>query len=294
MSKLKPYFQLTKPSIMLLVLITGGTALFMEGGLAHDPLRFGLIILGLYLTGGSANALNQYFERDVDARMTRTRHRRPLPSGQISPKQALIFSISIGITGVLIFGLFFNLFSALLALGTILFYSLFYTLWLKPNTEQNIVIGGAAGAMGPIIAWAAASGSLSLAPWLLFLIIFLWTPPHFWALALFCKADYVEVGYPMMPVAQGDDATLRQIFYYTLSVVAISLSLYFVNVGVIYLILASILGGIFIAKVVKTRRNSVRETQRGLFGYSILYLFALFVGLVIDGFIHVPLARLIG
>lgn len=271
---------------MLLVLITGATALFLEDSLFARPLHFFLVLLGLYLTGGSANALNQYFERHVDAQMTRTRKRRPLPMKQISPPAALIFSLLLGITGVLIFILFFNWLSALLALGTILFYSLFYTLMLKPNTPQNIVIGGAAGAMGPVIAWAAATGSLTWTPWLMFLVIFLWTPPHFWALALYCQDDYKTVDYPMMPVVKGSDATLKQMFFYTLALVGISLALILVQSGVLYFIIALILGGIFIRKVDLTRKLQTAQAERGLFGYSIVYLFLLFFAMAIDSVLH--------
>jgi protoheme IX farnesyltransferase len=242
---LRSLVQLTKPSIMLLVLLTGATALFMEGRFKHHPGKFLLVLLGLYLTGGAANALNQFFERDIDARMQRTRLRRPLPQKQLSKNLALGFAISIGVLGCLLFGFYFNWLSAGLALGTILFYSFFYTLWLKPNTHQNIVIGGAAGAMGPLIAWAAATGSLAMTPWILFLIIFFWTPPHFWALALCLKEDYRAANLPMLPVVKGDAATLRQIFYYTMVLVAISLSLLLIQFSWLYLLAATLLGGVF-------------------------------------------------
>ncbi|TFG94075.1 MAG: protoheme IX farnesyltransferase, partial [Calditrichales bacterium] len=213
------YLALTKPTIMLLVMITGATALFMEGSLLNEPLRFFLVLFALYLTGGSANALNQYFERDIDALMERTATRRPLPQKKIKAGHALIFSISIGVIGVLIFGFVFNWLTAMLSLATILFYSLYYTLYLKPNTTQNIVIGGVAGAMAPVGAWTAVTGEFALAPWLLFLIIFLWTPPHFWALAAFRTDDYVKSGLPMMPVIRGINSTMKQIFVYTLILV---------------------------------------------------------------------------
>lgn len=285
LARLRGYMQLTKPSIMLLVLLTGATALFMEGGFVSHVGKFLMVMLGLFLTGGSANALNQYFERDIDARMKRTSKRRPLPQGHIGATEALVFAVSIGAAGVLLFGLVFNWLSALLSLLTILFYSLFYTLWLKPNTHQNIVIGGAAGAMGPIIAWAAATGGLSMTPWLLFLIIFFWTPPHFWALALCLKDDYRAAKLPMLPVVKGDAATLKQIFYYTLVMVGISLTILVVKFSWFYLLVASALGIQFIRKSHLTRKHATLVLERALFGYSIIYLLALFAVLIVDSFL---------
>jgi protoheme IX farnesyltransferase len=282
---LKNYLQLTKPSIMLLVIITGATALIIEGSLLHEPFRFLLVLLSLYLTGGSANALNQYFERDIDARMSRTSKRRPLPQGMIKPSRALFFSIGIGVTGVLIFGFVFNWLTALLSLATILFYSLFYTLLLKPNTTQNIVIGGIAGAMAPVGAWAAATGRMDIVPWILFLIVFLWTPPHFWALALFYKEDYHISNLPMLPVVKGDDVTLQQIVVYSILMVISSLLFFIFQAGWFYLIIASATGIRFVFKSIQAKKYRTEKHFRGLFGYSIAYLFILFIAMVIDEFI---------
>ncbi len=279
---LHDYLLLTKPTIMLLVLFTGATALVIEGSLLADPFKFIMVLVALYLTGGCANALNQYFERDIDATMARTSQRRPLPLKKIAPWHALVFSISIGVVGVAIFAYLFNWAAALMSLGTILFYSLFYTLYLKPNTSQNIVIGGAAGAMAPVGAWVAASGSMAVTPWLMFAIVFLWTPPHFWALAMFCKEDYVKAGLPMMPVAKGDESTLRQILIYTVAVSVVSLLLFFYGVGWIYLIAAIGLSGYFVVKSVQARQRGTEKAMRGLFGYSIVYLFALFAAMIVD------------
>lgn len=276
------YIQLTKPTIMFLVLFTGATTAFLEGSLVQEPLRFFLFLIGLYLTGGSANALNQYFERDIDANMERTRKRRPLPTGQLKPLEALLFSITIGLAGTLLLALIFNWLTALLSLSTILFYGLFYTLWLKPRTEYNIVIGGVAGAIGPIGAWAAATGTLTLEPWLLFLIIFAWTPPHFWALALYCKDDYRRTGLPMMPVVRGDEATLKQIWQYSLAMVAISLTPVMFEAGLIYLLMTSLLGLSFLQKVRLARKQKDIKSFRSLFFYSIVYLFAVFGALILD------------
>ncbi len=280
------YFQLTKPSIMLLVVFTGTTALVIEGSLLGHPVKFLLVLLGLYLSGGSANALNQYFERDIDAKMGRTARRRPLPMHQVSPTKALVFSVSIGVAGVALFAVFFNLLTAGLALGTILFYSLFYTLYLKPTTPQNIVVGGVAGAMAPVGAWTAATGAMSWEPWIMFAIVFFWTPPHFWALALYCKDDYEKVDLPMMPVVKGDKKTINQIFFYTLVVVAVSLSLILFRAGWFYFAVALVLGGLFIRKAAQLRQVPTEKSYRGMFGYSILYLFALFTAMMVDGAIR--------
>ncbi len=284
--KVNQYFKLSKPEIMLLVVVTGATALILEGSLLHEPLRFLLALLALYLTGGSANALNQYLERDRDALMKRTAKRRPLPQKKISDRGALIFSVSMGITGVLIFGFFFNWYSALLSLITILFYSLFYTLYLKPTTPQNIVIGGAAGAMAPVGVWVAATGSMSWEPWLLFLIIFLWTPPHFWSLALFYTDDYRASKLPMMPVIHGERSTLNQIVFYSLILVAASLLLVFSQkVGWIYAAAAVLLGYRFIRQSFKARSLKTETEYRKLFFLSIQYLFVLFLVIVVESFI---------
>lgn len=270
---------------MLLVIFTGSTSLILEGSLLSEPVLFMLVLAGLYLTGGSANALNQYFEREIDARMTRTSGRRPLPTGKISPLHALIFSLTIGIIGILLFALVFNWFTALLSLGTILFYSLYYTLYLKPNTAQNIVWGGIAGAMAPVGAWAAATGEMNLAPWLLFLLIFLWTPPHFWALALFCQDDYKRVNLPMMPVVKGEKSTLRQMLGYTILLFIASLAMIYFSPGWIYASTAVILGIAFIRKILGVMKESSQSKLRGLFGYSIIYLFALFTAVIVDKFL---------
>lgn len=285
LASINNYIQLTKPTIMLLVVFTGSAALVVEGSFLAEPLKFLLVIVGLYMTGGCANALNQYLERDLDAKMERTKNRRPLPSGRLSPTRALIFSVSIGIGGVILFAYFFNWLTALLSLGTILFYSLFYTLWLKPNTTQNIVIGGIAGAMAPIGAWTAATNSMSVIPWLLFLIIFLWTPPHFWALALFSKKDYKLVGLPMMPVVKGGDSTRLQILVYTIILVISSLGLLFFGAGWIYGATAVVLGALFTRRAFQLYIGKTDKLARQLFGQSLLYLFGMFSAIMVDALI---------
>ena len=173
-------------------------------------------------------------------------------------------------------------------MGTILFYSLFYTLWLKPNTDQNIVIGGIAGAMAPVGAWTAATGHMDIVPWIMFLIIFLWTPPHFWALAMFCKDDYKKARLPMLPVVRGDQATLRQILWYTVSLCIVSLSLLAFGGGWFYLLVAVGLGYFFIRKALAAYRDHSDRLLRRLFGYSIVYLFGLFTAMILDSFVGGP------
>ncbi|RME21822.1 MAG: protoheme IX farnesyltransferase [Candidatus Zixiibacteriota bacterium] len=279
------YVKLTKPTVMSLVVFTGAVALLVEGSLISQPLKLLLVLTALYLTGGSANALNQYFERDIDRRMRRTAGRRPLPRGELTPTQALVFSIAIGLLGVVLFATVFNWLAAGLALVTLLFYSLFYTLWLKPHTPQNIVIGGAAGAMAPVGAWAAATGQMPAVPWIMFLIVLIWTPPHFWALALFCRDDYVKAKLPMMPVVKGERATADQIVRYTVALVLVSLSLVFFGSGWLYLVSAAALGAQFIRKSLRARRELSERSYRALFGYSIVYLFLLFTAMVVDSYV---------
>lgn len=280
--RLREYLKLTKPTISLLVILTGATALVCEGSLVDQPVRFVLVLLGLFLASGSANGLNQYFERDIDKQMSRTARKRPLALGTITPAEALAFAVGVGVAGVGIFAYFFNALSALMALGTILFYALFYTLYLKPRTAMNIVIGGAAGAMGPLIAWAAATGSLQVAPWLMFAIIFFWTPPHFWALAWCLKDDYRTVRYPMMPVVATDDETMRQMMVYSIVTVVLSLALVATGAGVLYAAIALALGVVFLVKCWQLGQSRERRDGWGLFAYSIVYLLLLFVGLMID------------
>jgi protoheme IX farnesyltransferase len=267
--------KLTKPKIMLLVLAAGISALIIDGSIIGDPGRFAAFLLGLFLTGGCANAMNQYFERDIDSVMTRTAGKRPLPLGDVAPYQALVFSIVIGVAGVALLILVFNMLTGVLALATILFYGLVYTLWLKPKTSQNIVIGGIAGAMAPVGAWTAAAGSMSLMPWFMFLIIFLWTPPHFWSLALCYKDDYKNTGLPMMPLVKGDKKTLDLILFYTIITVCATLTPLFINFSWIYLSFALVFGTIFIYKSLMAWRKKCRSCYRGLFKYSIVYLFVI-------------------
>jgi protoheme IX farnesyltransferase len=286
----RDYLALTKPTICLLVLITGAAALVWEGSFKARPTDFLLVMLGLFATAGSANALNQYLERDRDKLMKRTAKRRPLPMGRIAPMHALVFASVIGVGGVVLFAVVYSAFSALLALGTILFYAFFYTMYLKPRTAQNIVIGGAAGAMGPVIAWAAVTGleGMTWVPWAMFAIIFFWTPPHFWALALCLQDDYRANPLPMMPNVAGEGSTLRQMLVYTVLLLGVSLSLLWAEAGLIYLTGSVIFGGLFLWKSILSLQRRERREYWGMFGYSIVYLFGLFIAMMVDVAWRIP------
>lgn len=279
---IRSLYKLTKPAIMLLVVAAGATGAVLEGSLLHEPIRLVLFLLGLYLTGGSANALNQYFERAIDARMSRTAGRRPLPTGKLHPWQALVFSIAIGAAGVILLATIFNLLTAILALGVILFYSLFYTLYLKPSTDQNIVIGGLAGAMAPVGAWTAATGGMAMTPWLVFAIIFFWTPPHFWSLALKFEGDYRRAGYPMLPLTRGVARTHDLIVGYTIALVSVSLLPLLGGFGWLYALVALPIGLVFLGKTLRARRTRRVEDAWAVFRFSIFYLFCVLFALIID------------
>lgn len=277
------YLTLTKPRISLLFAISGLALLLVEGSLTTHPQQFWMIVIGIFLVGGSANAFNQYFERDVDKKMERTAKKRPLPLGLVTPKGALIFSFMTGCAGTTILLFWGGWLAGFLGLATILFYSLFYTLWLKPRTPYNIVIGGVAGATGPLIGWAAATGELGWIPFLFFLIIFFWTPPHFWALALCYKEDYANVGYPMLPNVAGDDVTRKQILIYAFLLFPLTLLPFlFENIGGIYMISALLLGLTFCWKAFSLYRQKDTKASRSLFGFSIVYLLLLFIALIAD------------
>lgn len=280
---MQAYLQLTKPRISLLFAITGLAALMVERSLLADPLRLWLVVLAIFCTGGAANAFNQYFEREIDGRMERTAKKRPLPQGRITPSAALRFSILLSVVGTVLLWQVGGWLSAALGLGTILFYSFYYTLWLKPRTPYNIVIGGIAGSTAPLIAWAAATGHLAATPLIMFAIVFFWTPPHFWALALCCKEDYQRVGYPMLPLVVGDAATRRQIMGYSGTLLPLSLLLlYGTGLGRIYGVAAGVLGVLFLWAAWAVYREKTPKAYWRLFGYSILYVLLLFVAMIVD------------
>ena len=275
------YLALTKPRVISLLLVTTLATMFV----ADSSPGIGVILLtmiGGYLAAGGAGAINHYIERDVDARMSRTA-RRPLPSGRIEPRAALWFGITLGAVSFALFALLVNITAALLALAGLLGYVFVYTMWLKPRTTQNIVIGGAAGAVPPLVGWAAASGGLEPSAFYLFAIVFYWTPPHFWALALLMKDDYERTGIPMLPVVDGEAETRRQVLLYGWLLAAITaLPLLGGLFGVIYGVAALVLGGVFLWLCVRLYRRADRRSAALLFHYSLLYLALLFAAMAID------------
>jgi len=290
------YLELTKPRITLLVGITAIPALLLAAGGMPAPRVLWAALAGTLLASGSAACFNMYFDRDIDARMERTR-RRPLPSGRLSPANALAFGFALAALSWATLLVFTNLLAAAIALASIFYYAVIYTVWLKRRTPQNIVIGGAAGASAPLIAWAAVTGQVSVAAVLLAAIVFLWTPPHFWALALVRREDYARAGVPMLPVTHGEPETRRQILLYTLVLVAVTLALVPLGVaGWIYGGAAALLGAGFVRGAWRLQREPTPARAMRLFGFSILYLFALYVMLTIDAIArHVPpLAQLLG
>ncbi|MEX1255238.1 MAG: heme o synthase [Dehalococcoidia bacterium] len=276
------YLALTKPRIIVLLLITTVPAMIVaEGGMPSLWLVL-LTLVGGTLAAGGANAINCYVDRDIDSLMARTRE-RPLPAGLVEPERALMFGIALGGLSFALLALAVNLASALLALGALAFYVFVYTLWLKRSTAQNIVIGGAAGAMPPLVGWAAVTGGLGWPPLVLFGIIFLWTPPHFWALALRYRTDYARAGVPMLPVVAGEAETKRQSLWYSVALAACSLVLVPVaGMGPFYLSVALVLGAGFLWLAYRQWRAESFRASRALFTYSLAYLALLFVAMGLD------------
>jgi protoheme IX farnesyltransferase len=277
---------LTKPRVMSLVVFTG-----LCGWLAAPalpPLVLGFTaILCIALAAGACGALNQWYEVEVDAKMRRTA-KRPLPAGRMERQTALHFGVGLGVFSVLLMGLAANWLAAGLLAASILFYVLIYTIWLKPRTAQNIVIGGAAGAFPPLVGWVAATGHFAPLPLMLFAIIFLWTPPHFWALSLFVRSDYAAAGIPMLPVVAGVPNTRRQIFLYSPPMAAAAVAPWPLGLtGRVYGLSAAILSLVFVALAARVLANRTTEPaamapEKKLFAYSVFYLFALFTVLVVD------------
>ena len=282
----RDYFALLKPRVMTLVVFTAACAMVAAPGTIHPFIGF-TAILCIAVAAGAAGALNQWYEADIDALMKRTAN-RPLPAGKMEPHEALNFAIVLAIGSVTIMGLATNWVAAFWLAVSILFYVIIYTVWLKRRTPQNIVIGGAAGAFPVIVGWAAVTGDTSLLPWLLFAIIFLWTPPHFWALALFMEADYSKAGVPMLPVTHGLAHTRKQILVYSALLVPVSIAPAALGlVGWAYGGTAIVLGIIFLALALKVSRSraeaaSAMAAEKQLFKFSLLYLACLFGALVAD------------
>ncbi len=280
----KSYYQLTKPRIIPLLLITTTAAMWIAGEGRVDLFTLFITLLGGTLAAASAQVMNCIYDRDIDYEMLRTRA-RPIPSGRVQSRHAFIFAVILAIFSFSLFALFVNVLSGLLAMSGIVFYMLVYTHFLKRNSPQNIVIGGAAGSIPPLVGWAAVTGDLSWAPWVLFTIIFLWTPPHFWALALMIKEDYAQVNVPMMPVVEGEESTVQQIWWYTLLVIPCTfLLVYPLGVsGVLYGVIAVVLGVKFLQKAWQLKQAPFnQELARSLFKFSILYLMLLCTGMVVD------------
>jgi protoheme IX farnesyltransferase len=285
----RDFLALTKPRVMYLVVFTGLCGLLAAPEL--PPLALGFTaILCIALGAGSAGTLNQWYEADLDAKMRRTAS-RPLPAGRMDRQSALHFGVGLGFFSVLLMGLATNWLAAALLAVSILFYVLIYTVWLKPRTAQNIVIGGAAGAFPPVIGWLAATGHVAPLPLLLFAIIFLWTPPHFWALSLFVRSDYAAAGIPMLPVVAGVRATRRQIFIYSVPMALAAIAPWPLGLtGPLYGLAAVGLGLGFMLLAARVLANQATEPaemgpEKKLFGYSVFYLFAVFAVLVADRWI---------
>ena len=279
------YVALLKPRVMSLVVFTALVGLVIAPGHVHPVLAI-TSLLCIAVGAGASGALNMALEGDLDARMTRTAN-RPIPRGRITPSEAMAFGVILAFFSVLTLGILVNWYAGGLLAFTIFFYVVVYTMWLKRWTAQNIVIGGAAGSLPPVVAWVAATGSLSVEPLLLFLIIFFWTPPHFWALALFRSDDYARAGVPMLPVVAGPDATRLQILLYTLVLVVVAVSPWPLGYfDAIYGVTSLVLGGGMLALAIqlycsRARAVSLRAARK-LFAFSILYLFALFASLLVE------------
>jgi protoheme IX farnesyltransferase len=279
---------LTKPRIISLLLVTTVAPMFMtDRGLPSAALVFWVIIAG-YLMAGGANAINMWFDRDIDGKMTRTRL-RPIPAGRITPLQGLVFGVALGALAFSIFWQQVNPLSAWLALGGLLFYVFIYTMWLKRTSTQNIVIGGAAGAFPPLVGWAAMTGGIDLAAIYLFAIIFYWTPPHFWALALIKQDEYAKAGVPMMPVVHGVRRTKWEMLLYTIFLIPLTIMpAVFGALGPFYFVAAALLGARLLWYCVQLLREAgVTPTAWKMYRYSLLYLFLLFLAMGIDRYLPI-------
>jgi protoheme IX farnesyltransferase len=274
------YFELTKPKVQTLLLFTTATSMEIAG----DPSvgRIALTCLGGYMSAGGAGAVNHYYDRDIDARMARTAD-RPVPSGRVPPRAALTYGIALAVASFVLMSLTLNVLAASLAFAGFVGYVGVYTIWLKRRTAQNIVIGGAAGAIPPLVGWAATRGTVSWTAVYLFAIVFYWTPPHFWALSILMKDEYAKVGVPMMPVVRGEQETRRQILLYTGLLYAVTqLPVCAGAFGTFYLVASMVLGVAFIGGAVLLYRRADRRTALRLYLFSLAYLALLFGAMVID------------
>lgn len=287
---LRDWIALLKPRVMTLVVFTGLIGLLVAPGHLHPVLAF-TAVLCIAVAAGACGAINMWYDRDIDALMRRTRN-RPIPAGHIAPGEALGFGITLAVAAVIVMGLAINLAAASVLALSIGFYVFVYTMWLKRRTPQNIVIGGAAGAFPAVIGWAAVTGSVDLVPLILFAIVFFWTPPHFWSLALWANDDYRRANVPMLPVVAGAKETRRQIVLYSLLLIPLSLAPWAIGfAGIIYALAAAILGAGFLLCIWRVARDRQDATgvsltndapARAAFKYSIIYLFVLFAALAVD------------
>jgi protoheme IX farnesyltransferase len=281
------YFRLTKPRVIELLLVTTLPAMILAAG-AMPPLSLIVeVLVGGALAAGGANTINCWIERDRDHLMRRTAH-RPLPSGDVKPEGALVFGLVLEALAFALLWSTVNLLSAVLAVSAMLFYVFVYTIWLKPRSSQNIVIGGAAGAVPVLVGWAAVTGQIEAPAWILFAVVFFWTPPHFWALSLRYFDDYKAAGIPMLPVAKGIPAAVRQILVYSVIVVAITFTLPLATdeLGPLYLVAAAILGVLFVGQAVRLARDTTPAQAIRLFTYSNTYLALLFAAVAVDTLLH--------
>ncbi len=275
------FVRLLKPRVMSLVVFTGFVGIVVAPVAMH-PVLAAVAVLCIAVAAGAAGAINMWYDRDIDAVMTRT-CARPIPAGRVDPSEALSFGIVLSLFAVLLMGLAINWLAAGLLAAATLFYVFVYTIWLKRRTPQNIVIGGAAGAFPPMIGWAAATGHLGIEPIVLFLLIFMWTPPHFWALALYRTGDYARAGIPMLPVVAGARATKVRMTIYTVALLPLALAPWYLGLaGPIYGAVALLLGLLFIASAIAVWLDRTDRSARRMFGFSILYLFLLFAVMGFD------------
>lgn len=276
------YLDVTRPRVIALVLFTGLPVLALGRAVWPSPWDAFWILTGTALAGGASSALNAYVERDTDAQMARTRN-RPLPAATLVPHMVLAYGLLLTVVSTAILAWIGGWLAAVVGLGTIVFYVLIYTIWLKPRTPQNIVIGGAAGATAPLIAAAALDGSLTVPAWVLFAIVFLWTPPHFWAIALYRKAEYENAGFPMMPSVVGDQPTRWRSVVYTVLMIAVSLvPVALGDLGWLYALSAIGLGGWFLWSIIASMRAEHPSADRRVFAVSIAYLFLLYLFMMVD------------
>jgi heme o synthase len=280
-SDVRDYWLLLKPNVMSLVVFSAAAGLFLAPGYVHPVLAL-TALLCIAVAAGAAAAINNGYDADIDRIMPRTR-RRPTATGRISPEEAMAFGVTLAAMSVMVMGLALNWLAAALLALTVAFYVFVYTVWLKRRTPQNIVIGGAAGALPPVVGWAAVTGELGLAPLVLFLIIFTWTPPHFWALALYRAQDYAAAGVPMLPVVAGAESTRRHILVYTAILAPLALAPVALGfAGPLYGAVALALGAGFLVLAARLWRDRSQHTAMRTFRFSIIYLFGLFGALVLD------------